>query len=389
MRKDYFKEELGKIVMGDYVNEYEIVSDFAIALSLCLIKKMEVYVYGAGTDSYSFIKFLKMQEIKVWNVLDEDINKSGKYICESPVIHPSELKNVVKHPDNAFVFIHTSYFKGLVQQEIIQYLSEAGIHQFYALSKEDRYVVTSNTSYWVDSEREVYYQNNLGKLFETLDLLSDETSCQVMNEYIRSYAQKDVYKLEQLPCRYKYFYDYDKRARKVRSIYHFDETGVWLNCGAHEGDTVFYFFAAGLKMKEILAVEGDEKIAKSLRKNIERLPEELQCKVRVETLYIGANTDFEKLLRGEKLSLLNADIEGAELEMLKSMKHVFQKDRPVISVCVYHKREDLIAIPQYLNSIVDDYRFYLRKYGAHYGNENRNKELVLYAVPNEKAVNEL
>lgn len=386
MDKEYYKEQLKQIIREDYVNEYEIVGDFAIALSLCIIKRMEVYVYGAGTDSYSFVKFLKKQGINVCGVLDRDRGKCGKDIGESRVIHPSELQTVIGKPGNVFVFIHTSYFKGMAQCEILKYLYDAEVYQFYALDKADRYIVTSNSSYWVDSEREVYYQDNMDGLFDTINLLSDELSCQVMNEYIRTYAQKDVYKLEQLPARYKYFYDYDRVLKRVMSIYTHEKTGVWLNCGAHEGDTIFYYFAAGLEIQKILAVEGDKKIAMLLKNNILRLPEAMQERVRIETLIIDGSTDFNELLEGQRLSLLNADIEGAELDMLKAMKSAIQKDRPVISVCAYHKREDLIVLPQYINEIVDNYRFYLRKYGSHYGNENRNKELVLYAVPEERAV---
>lgn len=384
MDKKIFKEQLKKYVFGDYVNEYEITNDFGIALSLCVIKQMEVYVYGAGTDSYSFVKFLKHQGIQVQKVLDKDRNKEGKYLCESEIIHPVSLKKVVKQPENTFVFIHTAYFKGMDQWEMIHYIHEAGVQQFYALTKADRYIVTSNTSYWVDSNREVYYQEHLSQLEQTLDILSDEESCRVMNEYVRTYTQKDVYKLRQLPCRYKYFYDFEDGGAK--SLYRHDKAGVWLNCGAYEGDTVFYYFAAGLESDEVLAIEGDKEIVGTLRRNVERLPEELQKKVRIENLFIDKDTDFDKLLAGKKLTLLNADIEGAELDLLNAMEKVIQKDRPVIAVCMYHKKEDLIVIPQYLTDIVDDYKFYLRKYGAHYGNENRNKELVLYAVPSEKAV---
>lgn len=59
-----YKKQLKNILNSGYVNEYEIVDDFAIALSLCVIKNMEVFIYGGGTDSYSFVKFLHTYGIK-------------------------------------------------------------------------------------------------------------------------------------------------------------------------------------------------------------------------------------------------------------------------------------------------------------------------------------
>lgn len=386
INKKSYKTYLSDIMEADYLNEYEIVGDFAIALSLCVINSMEVYVYGAGTDSFSFVKFLRMQGIKVKNVLDIDDRKNGKTLDGVKIIHPKELKNVVTDAENTFIFIHTSFFTGMRQHDIIKYFTCAGVIQFYPLTKYDRYLATANTSYWVDCNRELYYKEHLNDLYKTINLLSDEKSCQVMCEYIRTYMQKDVYRLEQLPCRYKYFYDYDVKQKECKEIYHHNKNEVWINCGAHEGDNIFYFYAAGLHAKDVLAVEGDHKIVSTLRENMNRLPERLFNQVRVEDMFIDKNTNFDELLRGEKLTLLNADIEGAELGLLEACKDVIKKDRPVITICVYHKKEDLIELPQYINKIVDDYKFYIRKYAAHYGNENRNKELVMYAVPKERAI---
>ncbi len=43
-----YKKQLKNILNSGYVNEYEIVDDFAIALSLCVIKNMEVFIYGGA-----------------------------------------------------------------------------------------------------------------------------------------------------------------------------------------------------------------------------------------------------------------------------------------------------------------------------------------------------
>ena len=90
----------------------------------------------------------------------------------------------------------------------------------------------------------------------------------------------------------------------------------------------------------------------------------------------------------ERISFISADIEGEELSLLKSMKHIIEKDRHVIAVCMYHKREDFVEIPLYIRGIVDDYEFILRKYESDSYRDVLNCwEVVLYAIPTEKALN--
>ena len=56
---------------------------------------------------------------------------------------------------------------------------------------------------------------------------------------------------------------------------------------------------------------------------------------------------------------------------------------------MYHKASDLIEIPNYIQSIVDDYYLVLRKYESSVENIRRTAELVLYAIPKERISNEL
>lgn len=47
----------------------------------------------------------------------------------------------------------------------------------------------------------------------------------------------------------------------------------------------------------------------------------------------------------------------------------------ILAICVYHKREDLLEIPEYIHSLHGEYKFYIRAYGGPY-----SIELVLFAV---------
>lgn len=76
---------------------------------------------------------------------------------------------------------------------------------------------------------------------------------------------------------------------------------------------------------------------------------------------------------------LKMDIEGSELEALHGAKNLILTHTPVMSICVYHKEEDLIEIPQFIHGLVGDnvYDFYLGFHGLDLA------ELSFYAIPKE------
>ena len=81
-----------------------------------------------------------------------------------------------------------------------------------------------------------------------------------------------------------------------------------------------------------------------------------------------------------KNSLIKMDIEGSELEALKGAEKVIREISPALTICVYHKREDLITIPQYIDSLVvpGTYDYYVGYQGLDLA------EFVFYALPRNK-----
>src|SRR5208283_3963716 len=74
-------------------------------------------------------------------------------------------------------------------------------------------------------------------------------------------------------------------------------------------------------------------------------------------------------------TFIKMDIEGAELDALEGARRSIQTHRPILSICVYHKQNDLWRIPLFIRTMVEDYRLFLRPH------EVDGKELVCYAVP--------
>ena len=85
-------------------------------------------------------------------------------------------------------------------------------------------------------------------------------------------------------------------------------------------------------------------------------------------------TSVDAIVGDDPVSLIKMDIEGAELEALRGAQQTIRKNRPRLAVSIYHKPEDVIAIPEYILSLHSDYKLYIRHYWFD------ANETVLYAV---------
>ena len=76
----------------------------------------------------------------------------------------------------------------------------------------------------------------------------------------------------------------------------------------------------------------------------------------------------------ESVSLIKMDIEGREMKALAGAKTLITTYKPKLAICIYHKYEDLWEIPEYIHSLVPEYKFYIRHHGPFY------TDTVLYAT---------
>lgn len=188
------------------------------------------------------------------------------------------------------------------------------------------------------------------------------------------------------------------------------EIDTFIDCGAFDGDTVWDYMELYPAYKDIYAFEPDRKNVEIIRmkkrqENTKGLHVMPQCvHSQRGTFYFVSegkssshlsekgNTvvqatrldDLIDIKYGGRMKspedrriLIKMDIEGCELEALKGAESLIRRYNPCLAVCVYHKEEDMIRIPQFINSLVPDktYDYYLRFHGRDLA------ELVFYAVP--------
>ena len=77
-----------------------------------------------------------------------------------------------------------------------------------------------------------------------------------------------------------------------------------------------------------------------------------------------------------QFSFLKMDIEGGEQEALEGARELIKKHSPKLAISVYHKGNDLWAIPEQVLSYQKNYDLYLRHY------TEGIVETVMFFIPN-------
>lgn len=163
-----------------------------------------------------------------------------------------------------------------------------------------------------------------------------------------------------------------------------------LDLGAYNGDTVRGLLNAGARPERIWAVEPDARTYAKLRAYAEQ---ETRCEVipvhgaawsrQEELLFdaagnrgaaLGAGTRrtvtvpgiaCDLLLGDAAVDYIKFDVEGAEAQAIAGLERHIARDLPTLLVSVYHRNEDLFALPLMLRARFGGYRsFFLRRFAG-------------------------
>lgn len=64
----------------------------------------------------------------------------------------------------------------------------------------------------------------------------------------------------------------------------------------------------------------------------------------------------------EKVTFIKLDIEGKELDALKGAKKQITENTPILAICLYHKKNDILELTEYIKEINPSYKLYIRHY---------------------------
>lgn len=181
---------------------------------------------------------------------------------------------------------------------------------------------------------------------------------------------------------------------------------VFLDAGAFTGDTVRSILAHTKgRFGAIHAFEPDRLSHARLCERVAALPPGVETRIHCHRMALSAEArtvrfastgspggnifgasgpetadavEIHAVLPGEvleSLTFIKLDVEGAEMEVLRSLEREIRAFRPTLAVCVYHRREDLTGIPAYIHALCPEYRLFLRHHSS------CRCETVLYALP--------
>lgn len=163
-----------------------------------------------------------------------------------------------------------------------------------------------------------------------------------------------------------------------------DKDEVFVDCGAYIGDTIDLFVERCPTYKRIIAFEPDEVNFVQLKQKHGNNP---RMTIFNDGVYdFNGNVHFSAQQGGgmssaisdaaadtvtiavktidslnlNDVSFIKMDIEGAELKALKGAEKTILRDKPKLAICIYHSKEDMINIAEYIHALVPEYHLYVR-----------------------------
>lgn len=213
-----------------------------------------------------------------------------------------------------------------------------------------------------------FVNDNIDKIEETYSLLADEKSRLIYENLIK-------YKFTGLR---RYLTACECEKDDVFSLLSLTDGEIYLDLGAYTGDTAAEFISRCPGYSSIIACEPDIKTFKKLERNLSgtrgvRLVNACAAGFDGEILFnsgsgrgssAGGGTPVkamrvDTIVGNENVTYLKADVEGAELDMLRGMKNTILNSMPKLRIAAYHRSEDVFTVPLAVNKISDGYKIYI------------------------------
>jgi hypothetical protein len=71
---------------------------------------------------------------------------------------------------------------------------------------------------------------------------------------------------------------------------------------------------------------------------------------------------IDNILIGKNVDYIKYDVEGSEREALMGSVETIQRNYPTLLVSLYHRNEDIFALPLQIHTLRPDYKLYYRRY---------------------------
>lgn len=232
-----------------------------------------------------------------------------------------------------------------------------------------------------------YLSEHFSQITDVYNLLADEQSKLVYRNIIEYRITGDIALLKACET------DKDESYRLLKLT----DNEIYADLGAYTGDTVSEFLVyTGGAYSKIVAVEPNARNFRKLSENtadlnnIRLINAAAGERDGVITVSKGggrmirrsregveiSQIALDSVFSGEPCTYIKYDVEGAEMDALKGSENTLRMNKPKLNVALYHRVEDLYALPLYVHSTLPGHRLYIRHF-PYYPAWDTN----LYAVP--------
>ena len=226
-----------------------------------------------------------------------------------------------------------------------------------------------------------FFEENRARFERIYDMLADEESKRIYENVISYKLTGDI----------KYLWESESdKASVYEKLLDCNNISRYVDLGAYNGDTIreMLFYNPNLKMA--IALEPD---ARNFRKLNEYAQTVENCEIKCinagawcenTTLLFDASgnrnagivsagnivskikevnvVSVDSVLDGASMDYIKYDVEGSEKEALIGSAQTIKAHAPKLLVSLYHRSEDLFALPELLNEINPEYKLYLRRF---------------------------
>ncbi len=220
-----------------------------------------------------------------------------------------------------------------------------------------------------------FYTKHREQLEQVYEMLGDELSKKTFENVVR-------YKLTgNIDCLKSVFSEKEEVFEHLIRLSHKED---YLDLGAYRGDTIEEFLRhTDGEYRSITALEPDVKTYRKLKEYAGNMHDTQLYNMGIwnedtdiafeNALGRGSSikssgtqklavTKIDTLYRRRTVSYIKIDVEGSEREALDGGKTVIARDKPMLNLAIYHRSEDIFALPLQLKNIQPKYQIFMRQH---------------------------
>jgi FkbM family methyltransferase len=345
-------------------------------------------LFGAGNLGRKVLQCVRSIGVEPLAFADNGQSKWGSHVDGVPVLSP---KDAAARYGASAAFLVTIWSLGHFYPESRALLERLGCtHVESTASLRWKFADRLLPDFCQDLPHKLYEQ--AAEVRKAASLWADDSSRREYLNHVKWRALGDLGALGSPVKEESYFLD---------SLYRINDHEVFVDCGAYTGDTAEQVIRRNPAFSRIVAIEADPENFDRLTMWIGTLGTSVASRINALNVAVGAKRGQLRFQagggEGAKLAadgnvvvecipiddlateagptFIKMDIEGAELEALEGARRSIQTHRPILSICVYHKQNDLWRVPLFIHTLVEDYHLFLRPHDVD------GWQLVCYAVP--------